>query len=246
MQTQKNKLHTIDRVNNLNIVSQQVLVTPHKLKSKLPIPQQSAEFVAKSRQVIADILSRKDRRKLAVVGPCSIHDIQSAKEYALKLKKLSEAVADELYVVMRVYFEKPRTTVGWKGLINDPDLNNSFNVEKGLETARELLLWLAQKEIPVATEMLDPICPQYISDLISWTAIGARTSESQTHREMASGLSMPIGIKNGTNGAASVAINAMQAASESHRFMGINQQGQVTLLNTSGNRDCHIIIYKSV
>jgi 3-deoxy-7-phosphoheptulonate synthase len=242
MQTQKNKLHTIDRVNNLNIVSQQVLVTPHKLKSKLPIPQQSAEFVAKSRQVIADILSRKDRRKLAVVGPCSIHDIQSAKEYALKLKKLSEAVADELYVVMRVYFEKPRTTVGWKGLINDPDLNNSFNVEKGLETARELLLWLAQKEIPVATEMLDPICPQYISDLISWTAIGARTSESQTHREMASGLSMPIGIKNGTNGAASVAINAMQAASESHRFMGINQQGQVTLLNTSGNRDCHIIL----
>jgi 3-deoxy-7-phosphoheptulonate synthase len=242
MHTQKDKLHTIDRVNNLNIVSQQVLVTPLELKLKLPMPEQTTKFVADSRQTIANILSRKDKRKLAIIGPCSIHDIKSAKEYALKLKALSKSISDELFVVMRVYFEKPRTTIGWKGLINDPDLNNSFNVEKGLETARELLLWLAKQEIPVATEMLDPICPQYLSELITWTAIGARTSESQTHREMASGLSMPIGIKNGTDGSASSAINAIQAASGSHRFMGINQQGQVTLLNTSGNKDCHIIL----
>jgi len=204
--------------------------------------EQAIKFVASSRQTIANVLAQKDHRKIAIVGPCSIHDIKSAKEYALKLKEICASVSKELFVVMRVYFEKPRTTVGWKGLINDPELDNSFNVEKGLKVARELLLWLADNEIPVATEMLDPICPQYLSELITWTAIGARTSESQTHREMASGLSMPIGIKNGTDGSASAAINAIQAASGSHSFMGINQQGQVTLLNTAGNQDCHLIL----
>lgn len=204
--------------------------------------QEAVDFVANSRQIIANILSRSDSRKLAIVGPCSIHDIKSAKEYALKLKEVQGSLADELYIVMRVYFEKPRTTVGWKGLINDPHLNNSFDVELGLTLARELLLWLAALELPVATEMLDPICPQYISELISWTAIGARTSESQIHREMASGLSMPIGFKNSTEGSASSAINAMKAAASGHSFMGINQQGQVTLLETTGNPHGHVIL----
>jgi len=233
---------TIDQLNNIHIESQQVLITPRELKEKYPLPQSSAEFISKARQQVADIITGKNPRKLAIVGPCSIHDIKSAKEYALKLKTLHDELSDNIYIVMRVYFEKPRTTVGWKGLINDPHLNNSFDVEEGLSIARELLLWLAEMEIPVGTEMLDPISPQYLSELISWSAIGARTSESQTHREMASGLSMPIGFKNGTNGSASAAINAMQAASSGHSFMGINGQGQVTLLNTKGNPHGHVIL----
>ena len=231
-----------NQVNNTNISSQKVLITPNKLKEKLPLPLAGANFVLKSRQIIEDIMDGKDHRKLAIVGPCSIHDIKSAKEYALKLKTLREKLNDEIFIVMRVYFEKPRTTVGWKGLINDPHLNGSFDVEQGLVIARELLLWLTEEEIPVATEMLDPISPQYLAELISWTAIGARTSESQTHREMASGLSMPIGFKNGTSGSAGAAINAMKSAASSHSFMGINQQGQVTLLNTTGNRYGHVIL----
>jgi len=237
-----NPLVSIDQVDNLNIASQKVLLTPRQLKEQLPLPQSSAGFIASSRQVIANILNRKDSRKLVILGPCSIHDIKSAKEYALKLKKLHEDLSDELYIVMRVYFEKPRTTVGWKGLINDPHLNNSFDVEQGLKTARELLLWLAESKIPTATEMLDPISPQYLSELISWTAIGARTSESQTHREMASGLSMPIGFKNGTSGSSGAALNAMKSAASGHNFMGINQQGQVTLLKTLGNKNGHVIL----
>jgi len=235
-------LANLNKVNNVNIASQKILLTPRELKEQLPLPPSSAAFVSRSRQQIENILDRKDKRKVAIVGPCSIHDIQSAKEYALKLKKLAFELEDELFIVMRVYFEKPRTTVGWKGLINDPNLNNSFDVEKGLAIARELLLWLAENEIPVATEMLDPISPQYLSELISWTAIGARTSESQTHREMASGLSMPIGFKNGTSGSSGAALNAMKAAASGHCFMGINNQGQVTLLNTTGNQYGHVIL----
>lgn len=230
------------QVNNVNIVGQKVLITPRELKEELPLSAKSARFVADSREKIADILEGRDSRQLAIVGPCSIHDLKAAKEYALKLKALSERVSDQVFLVMRVYFEKPRTTVGWKGMINDPDLNNSFEVEKGLKIARELLLWMADNEIPVATEVLDPISPQYLSELVSWAAIGARTSESQTHREMASGLSMPIGFKNGTDGSASAAINAMKAASNGHSFMGINQLGQVTLLETGGNKHGHVIL----
>lgn len=237
-----NTLTAIDQLNNVNIASQKVLMTPRQLKEKQPMPQGAVDFVSDARQQIANILTGKDRRKLAIVGPCSIHDIKSAKEYAHKLKALHEELSDQLYIVMRVYFEKPRTTTGWKGMINDPHLNNSFDVEQGLVIARELLLWLAELKLPVATEMLDPISPQYLSELISWTAIGARTSESQTHREMASGLSMPIGFKNGTNGSASAAINAMKAASSGHSFMGINGLGQVTLLNTTGNPFGHVIL----
>lgn len=233
---------TSDKLNNINIFSQKILITPKALKSKLPLSKANANFIADSREIIANILTGKDTRKLAIVGPCSIHDIQSAKEYALKLKGLQEELSDKLYIVMRVYFEKPRTTTGWKGLINDPELDNSFDVEKGLTIARELLLWLAEIGMPVATEMLDPICPQYLSELISWTAIGARTSESQTHREMASGLSMPVGFKNGTDGSPEVAVNAMKASAQGHSFMGINQQGQVTLLNTKGNPFGHVIL----
>lgn len=232
----------VNQVDNTNISSQKVLITPKQLKEKYPLPLASSNFIIKSRQTIEQIIDGKDHRKLAIVGPCSIHDIDSAKEYALKLKKLADKIGDEIYLVMRVYFEKPRTTVGWKGLINDPHLNGSFDVEYGLSQARKLLLWLAEQQIPVATEMLDPISPQYLAELISWTAIGARTSESQTHREMASGLSMPIGFKNGTGGSAGAAINAMKSAASKHSFMGINQQGQVTLLNTKGNQYGHVIL----
>ncbi|WP_444995130.1 3-deoxy-7-phosphoheptulonate synthase [Aliikangiella sp. IMCC44359] len=232
----------LKKINNINIKSESVIITPDNIKKDYPLPQKSIDFVAQSRDTIANILSGKDNRKLALVGPCSIHDIHSAKEYALKLKKLSHELVDELFIVMRVYFEKPRTTVGWKGMINDPHLNNSFDIESGLILARELLLWLAELEMPVGTEVLDPISPQYLSELVSWAAIGARTSESQTHREMASGLSMPIGFKNGTDGSASAAINAMKAAASGHSFMGINQQGQVTLLETKGNAHGHVIL----
>ncbi len=235
-------LAQLNKVNNVNIESEKVLMTPRELKEKLPLPPSSAAFVSRSRQQIEAILDRKDTRQLAIVGPCSIHDVKSAKEYALKLKHLAKEVESEIFLVMRVYFEKPRTTVGWKGLINDPHLNNSFDVEEGLTIARDLLLWLAENEIPVATEMLDPISPQYLSELIAWTAIGARTSESQTHREMASGLSMPIGFKNGTSGSSGAALNAMKAAASGHSFMGINNLGQVTLLNTTGNRHGHVIL----
>ncbi len=229
-------------VDNVNIASQKILLTPKELKEKMPLSETGANFIADSRQSIADIIQGKDQRTLAIVGPCSIHDIKSAKEYALKLKTLHDQLKDQLFIVMRVYFEKPRTSVGWKGLINDPHLNNSFDIEQGLTTARELLLWLAELGLPAATEMLDPIIPQYLSELISWTAIGARTSESQTHREMASGLSMPVGFKNSTSGSAGAAINAMKAASSAHSFLGINQKGQVTLLNTKGNPNGHIIL----
>ncbi len=231
-----------DTINDVHISSEQVLVTPSQLKEELPLSDAAYQYVLNARKVVSDIVHKRDNRVLVISGPCSIHDIKSAKEYALKLKKLHDELQNEFYILMRVYFEKPRTTVGWKGMINDPDMNESFDVEKGLRMARELMIWLAELGLPVATEALDPISPQYLSELVTWSAIGARTTESQTHREMASGLSMPVGFKNGTDGKLSVAINALESAASSHRFMGINQLGQVALLQTAGNPDGHVIL----
>jgi 3-deoxy-7-phosphoheptulonate synthase len=198
--------------------------------------------VTQTRQKIRHILHGEDRRLLVIVGPCSIHDVDAAIEYGEKLLKLRDRLQDSLEIVMRVYFEKPRTTTGWKGLINDPHIDNSFDINTGLRKARKLLLDLALMGLPTATELLDPIVPQYIADLISWTAIGARTTESQTHREMASGLSMPVGFKNGTDGSLDSAINAMLSASRSHHFLGINYQGQASIVTTTGNPDGHVVL----
>jgi 3-deoxy-7-phosphoheptulonate synthase len=231
-----------DTVNNIHISSEEVMVTPSELSAELPVSTKALDGVIESRKVISDIIHGKDHRLLVVCGPCSIHDVEAAKEYALKLKELHESCKDTLYIVMRVYFEKPRTTTGWKGLINDPHLNDTFDIENGLRKARELLIWLADLGLPVATEALDPISPQYLAELFSWAAIGARTSESQTHREMASGLSMPVGFKNGTDGSLGIAINALKSAASGHRFMGINKDGQVSIIKTQGNPDGHIIL----
>ncbi len=230
------------QLSDVNIVAEDVLVTPGQLHKDIPCPDSASEFIRQSRKTIEQILDRTDPRLLVVAGPCSIHDIDSAMEYAGKLKTLHEKHNDTLFIVMRVYFEKPRTTVGWKGFVNDPDLNDSFKIEKGLRKARELLVSLAEMGLPAGTEALDPISPQYLSDLFAWTAIGARTSESQTHREMSSGLSTPVGFKNGTDGSLDIAINAMKSASSPHRFLGINTKGQVTRLTTAGNRYGHVIL----
>lgn len=229
-------------ISDTRIESSQVLLTPSEIKEKLPVTEDEVRTVLQGREQIENILSGKDTRKFIVVGPCSIHDIKAAEDYALKLKNLADRVRDKLLLIMRVYFEKPRTTIGWKGLINDPDLDGSFKIEKGLITARELLIKIARIGLPTGTEALDPISPQYISDLISWGAIGARTVESQTHREMASGLSMPLGFKNGTDGNIEVALNAMESARTPHIFLGINELGQVSILNTKGNEYGHIIL----
>jgi 3-deoxy-7-phosphoheptulonate synthase len=202
----------------------------------------AASAVLKARETMQRILERKDPSLFVVVGPCSIHDISAAHEYAGRLKKLAGEVSESLFLVMRVYFEKPRTTTGWKGLINDPHMNDSFDVKEGIQQARKLLLDLAEMGLPAATEALDPIIPQYTSELISWYAIGARTTESQTHREMASGLSAPVGFKNGTDGSMQVAINAMLSVSHPHSFLGINRQGQVAIMRTSGNRYGHVVL----
>jgi 3-deoxy-7-phosphoheptulonate synthase len=232
----------ISTLNDIHVNEEHVLMTPEQLKEELPLKEPGREFVKSSRKIIADIIHKRDPRLLVISGPCSVHDVEAAKEYARSLKKLHDKHQDSLYIVMRVYFEKPRTTVGWKGLINDPHMDGSFDVETGLRKARELLIYLTELGLPLATEALDPISPQYLAELFSWSAIGARTTESQTHREMASGLSMPIGFKNGTNGSLDVAINALQSAASSHRFMGINRQGQVALIKTSGNPDGHVIL----
>ncbi len=231
-----------DRLHNVNVASSELLPTPEEVKAELPVPPQAEEFVFESRQVIRDILDRRDPRLFVVVGPCSIHDLDAAREYAHRLQTLAERVSRTLYLAMRVYFEKPRTTVGWKGLINDPDMDDSFHIEKGIRLARRLLLDLAGMGLPAATEALDPIMPQYIGELISWTAIGARTTESQTHREMASGLSTPVGFKNGTDGTLNVAINALQSVRSPHHFLGITQQGQSAVFRTRGNRYAHIVL----
>ena len=231
-----------DSLNNLHVQSEDILITPQSLKSAMPVSKQALSFIENARNTISNIIQHKDHRLLIICGPCSIHDIDAAKEYAHRLKSLHDELADSLYIVMRVYFEKPRTTTGWKGLINDPNLNGTFDIDTGLHKARQLLNYLAEMKLPVASEALDPISPQYLADLISWSAIGARTTESQTHREMASGLSMPVGFKNGTDGSLSTAINALQAASSEHNFMGINQQGQVAVIKTRGNPDGHVIL----
>lgn len=229
-------------LNDIHVNAEDVLITPQALRDELPLSVEGRAFVQSARAVISDIIHKKDHRLLVISGPCSVHDVDAAKEYARELKKLHEQYKDSMYIVMRVYFEKPRTTVGWKGLINDPHMDGSFDVETGLRKARELLIYLTELGLPLATEALDPISPQYLAELFSWSAIGARTTESQTHREMASGLSMPIGFKNGTNGSLGVAINALQSAASSHRFMGINRQGQVALIKTLGNPDGHVIL----
>ena len=225
-----------DQINNVNVLSQDLLPTPQQVKDRLPLSTSAEDTVLHGRETVRRILDRQDPRLFVVVGPCSIHDIKAAREYAARLKQLAEEVSDTLYLIMRVYFEKPRTTVGWKGLINDPLMDDSFHIEKGLHMARELLLYLAEMGLPTATEALDPITPQYLSDLITWTAIGARTTESQTHREMASGLSTPLGFKNGTDGSLTVAINALQSSARAHHFLGINQEGQCAVFRTRGNR----------
>lgn len=231
-----------DAINNINIINEKVLITPESLKKKFPLNKNIEKQITKSREIISNIINKKDNRLLVVCGPCSIHDPNSALEYARNLKNISEKLKDQLYIVMRVYFEKPRTTIGWKGLINDPYMDNSFDMEAGLHIARKLIIKLLKFDIPLAKEALDPNTPQYIGDLFSWAAIGARTTESQTHREMASGLSMPIGFKNSTDGSLNTAINAISAASMSHCFVGINQKGQVSLLKTKGNANSHIIL----
>ena len=231
-----------ERLQNINVLSSELLPTPEEVKRRLPLPTASEEFVYRSRGAVRRILDREDPRLFAVVGPCSIHDPAAAREYATRLQGLARRVEDTMLVLMRVYFEKPRTTIGWKGLINDPDMDDSFQIEKGIGQARELLLFLAEIGLPAATEALDPIMPQYLSELVTWTAIGARTTESQTHREMASGLSTPVGFKNGTDGSLAVAINALQSARHPHHFLGITQQGQSAVFRTRGNRYGHIVL----
>jgi len=229
-------------VHNVNVDAQNVLITPEQLKEELPMSEAVHDTVVDSRQVVQDILDRKDHRLFVVVGPCSIHDPKAAMEYAQRLKALADELSDTLYIVMRVYFEKPRTTVGWKGLVNDPHLDDSFKIEDGLRIARRLLLDILNLGLPTSTEALDPISPQYLQDLITWTAIGARTTESQTHREMASGLSSPVGFKNGTDGGLTVATNALNSVAKPHRFLGINRQGQVSVFTTRGNPYGHIVL----
>ncbi len=233
---------TEEKLDNLNVLSQELLPTPAEVKSKLPVGAQERETVLRGRAIVRDILASRDRRLFVVAGPCSIHDVEAAKEYAQRLKKLADELSDTLVIIMRVYFEKPRTTVGWKGLINDPDMDDSFHIEKGLSMARELLYDLTRLGLYTATEALDPITPQYLSDLITWTAIGARTTESQTHREMSSGLSTPVGFKNGTDGSLQVAINALHSVSQPHHFLGINQDGVCAVFRTRGNDAGHIVL----
>jgi 3-deoxy-7-phosphoheptulonate synthase len=230
------------KTNNLKISGITPIIAPADLRQVFPMSESGRAFVSRSRERIKEILHRRDPRLMVVVGPCSIHDPEAAVEYAKRLSVLSRKVNDQLLLVMRVYFEKPRTTVGWKGLINDPGMDGSHNISKGLGIARGLLCKLTDLEVPVANEMLDPITPEYVADLISWGAIGARTTESQTHRELASGLSFPIGFKNGTDGNLQIAIDAMISARAPHSFLGINREGRASIVQTTGNPDVHIVL----
>ncbi len=230
-------------IENQNVVELKPLATPRTVKSRLSITESAASVVLHTRQAIRDIIHGRDRERLAViVGPCSIHDAEAAYKYADLLKPVADATRDRLLIVMRTYFEKPRTTVGWKGLINDPHLDGSCDIATGVELARSILLTINDKGIPCASELLDPVTPQYFADLVSWVAIGARTTESQTHREMASGLSMPVGFKNGTEGSLQVALNAMIAARQPHHFVGINADGVTSIVKTLGNLDRHLVL----
>ncbi len=231
-----------ERLQNINVASSELLPTPDEVKQAIPLTPEAEDSVFSSRAAVRRILDREDPRLFVVVGPCSIHDPAAAREYATRLRGLAARVDRTMLLLMRVYFEKPRTTIGWKGLINDPDMDDSFHIEKGIRLARELLLFLADIGLPAATEALDPIMPQYLSELVTWTAIGARTTESQTHREMASGLSTPVGFKNGTDGSLAVAINALHSARHPHHFLGITQQGQSAVFRTRGNRYGHIVL----
>ncbi|PLX97901.1 MAG: 3-deoxy-7-phosphoheptulonate synthase [Desulfuromonas sp.] len=230
------------QTNNVNVLDITPIIAPTYLKQVFPLSLEGAKFVNRSRTTIKSILRGEDKRLMVVVGPCSIHDPAAALDYARRLQKLAQEVEDKLFIVMRVYFEKPRTTVGWKGLINDPDLDGSHQISKGLGVARQLFSQITALKLPIASEMLDPITPHYLSDMISWGAIGARTTESQTHREMASGLSFPIGFKNGTDGSLKVAIDAMGAACREHSFLGINNEGISSIVHTAGNPDIHIVL----
>ena len=230
------------KIEDIHISSLVPLITPIKLHQDLPMSKENEKFVLEARKQIKEIIDGKDKRLLVISGPCSIHDSKAAKEYADKLKSIQKKYEESLFIAMRVYFEKPRTTIGWKGLINDPDMNSSFDIKKGLHLSRELLLHLCNEKIPVATEFLDVFIPQYIADLISWGAIGARTTESQIHRQLASGLSMPIGFKNGTNGDIEVATQACFAAQKNHHFLSVNKEGQASIVGTIGNFHSHIIL----
>ncbi|MDG4550367.1 MAG: 3-deoxy-7-phosphoheptulonate synthase [Candidatus Contendobacter sp.] len=229
-------------LNNVNVAALDVLPTPEEIKRQLPMTETAEATVLTARRIVQDILDHRDSRVFVVVGPCSIHDVAAARDYARRLRALADEVGDTLFLIMRVYFEKPRTTVGWKGLINDPHLDDSFDIAEGLRIARALLLEIAELGLPAGTEALDPLCPQYLDDLLAWTAIGARTTESQTHREMASGLSTPVGFKNGTNGSLEVAINALQSASRPHSFLGIDANGRSAVVRTTGNRYGHVVL----
>jgi 3-deoxy-7-phosphoheptulonate synthase len=229
-------------IDDVNIEEFIPLVTPAELKTELPLSEAAYNTVLHGRTTIQNILDGKDKRLFIVIGPCSIHDVAAAHEYADRLATLAKEIDDTIFVVMRVYFEKPRTTVGWKGLINDPDMNDSFDIQKGLRMARKLLLDLNEKGLPCATEALDPNTPQYMQDLISWSAIGARTTESQTHREMSSGLSCPVGFKNGTDGGMTVAVNAMQAVKAGHSFLGLSADGKVSIIKSKGNPYAHVVL----
>ncbi len=228
--------------NNLNITKIEPLLSPLELKTQLPLSKKASGAVAVYRQTINNIMNRKDKRFLIIVGPCSIHSPNEAIEYASRLASLSKVVQDKMMLIMRVYFEKPRTTTGWKGLIYDPDLNESYNMAKGLYSARELLLKIDEIGLPTATEILDPVTAQYITDLISWAAIGARTTESQTHRQLASGLSMPVGFKNTTDGSIKTAIEAIQSAMHKHAFLGLLEDGRSGIFHTKGNKYSHIVL----
>jgi len=232
----------IFKTDDVRITGLQEVIPPAELHAEFPLDEHASETVYHTREAIHNILHGEDDRLVVIVGPCSIHDPDAAREYARRLKPMIDALSHELCIVMRVYFEKPRTTVGWKGLINDPDMDESFHINKGLRLARSLLLDLAEQGVPAGTEYLDLISPQYIVDLVSWGAIGARTTESQGHRELASGLSCPVGFKNSTDGGFKIAIDAVQAASRPHVFMSLTKQGHSAIFSTTGNNDCHIIL----
>jgi 3-deoxy-7-phosphoheptulonate synthase len=232
---------TLD-IDNINVSAFDPMPSPEEIHARLPLSPAAADLVMRGREVLRNILDRSDRRLFVVVGPCSIHDPVAGLDYAQPPEGSADEVSETLYLVMRVYFEKPRTTTGWKGYINDPDMDDSFHVDQGMQKAREFLLELAELGLPAGTEALDPISPQYLGDLISWTAIGARTTESQTHREISSGLSTPVGFKNGTNGDVGIAVNAILSASRPHSFLGINGQGRTSIVRTRGNRYGHLVL----
>jgi 3-deoxy-7-phosphoheptulonate synthase len=228
--------------NNLRVGEMVRLLPPGAIKSLFPMSERANQTVVNGRQAVQNILRQEDPRMLVIAGPCSIHDVDGALDYARRLSRMREELADRFCILMRVYFEKPRTTIGWKGLVNDPHLDGTYDIETGLKKARGLLLAIAELGLPAATEFLDPIVPQYLADLVSWAAIGARTTESQTHREMASGLSMPVGFKNGTDGMLQTAIDAMGAARHPHSFLGIDQEGVTSIVRTRGNPDGHLVL----